>query len=172
MCETKFSIPSDDTSFNIVNFIETNPNSQLTNTYNNQFLERIKTEFTEFQQQLFISFFYCSLNYNKTTDFVINLDNIWQWLGFSTKQNARILLEKNFTTKKDYIFKIKNKDKKKEQRGGHNKETILLNIHTFKLLCIKAATSKANEIHEYFVKLEELLHEVIKEESEELKKQL
>jgi hypothetical protein len=31
----------------------------------------------------------------------------------------------------------------------------MLNVKTFKLLCIKSGTSNANEIHEYFVKLEE-----------------
>jgi len=56
--------------------------------------------------------------------------------------------------------------------GGHNKETIMLNIKTFKLFCIKAATKKANEIHEYFIKLEELLQTTLHEESNELKLQL
>jgi len=41
--------------------------------------------------------------------------------------------------------------------GGHNKKTIMLNIKTFKLFRIKAA--KANKIHKYFIKLEELLQE-------------
>ena len=59
-----------------------------------------------------------------------------------------------------------------EQHGGHNKIPILLNIKTFKLLCIKSETKKADEIHEYFVKLEELLHETINEECVELKQQL
>ena len=40
--------------------------------------------------------------YNQTTDFVIDLDNIWKWLGFNTKQNAKTLLEKKFVTDKDY----------------------------------------------------------------------
>jgi hypothetical protein len=48
----------------------------------------------------------------------------------------------------------------------------MLNIKTFKLLCIKTETKKANEIHEYFVKLEEILNEVIQEECIELKQQL
>jgi gas vesicle protein len=37
---------------------------------------------------------------------------------------------------------------------------------------IKAGTKKANEIHDYYIKLEETLHEVVNEESEELKLQL
>ena len=57
-------------------------------------------------------------------------------------------------------------------RGGHNKEIIMLNIKTFKLFCIKAETKKADEIHEYFMKLEEILQDVIQEESNELKLQL
>jgi hypothetical protein len=48
----------------------------------------------------------------------------------------------------------------------------MLNIKTFKLFCIKAGTKKANEIHEYFIKLEEILQEVLIEESNELKQQL
>ena len=32
-------------------------------------------------------------------------------------------------------------------------------------MCLKASTSKANEIHEYYIKLEETLHELIDEES-------
>jgi hypothetical protein len=39
-------------------------------------------------------------------------------------------------------------------------------------MCLKANTSKANEIHEYYLKLEETLHEVIDEESNELRLQL
>jgi len=56
--------------------------------------------------------------------------------------------------------------------GGHNKETILLTIRTFKLFCLKAGTEKATQIHEYYIKMEETLQEVIQEESDELKLQL
>jgi|UniRef100_A0A6C0HTM2 phage anti-repressor protein len=162
-----------DCSLNIVDLIEKNPITKLSQTYNNHLLEKVKNNFTESQQQLFISSFYCYLNYNKTADFIIDLDNIWQWLGFSTKQKARILLEKNFVIEKDYKFLVNQQvNQDKEQHGGHNKQKFLLNIKTFKLLCIKAETKKANEIHEYFVKLEEILHETLEEESNELKQQL
>jgi len=162
-----------DASLNIVNLIENNPIIKLSNTYNNKLLEKIKINFTESQQQLFISSFYCYLNYNPNNDFVIDLDNIWKWLGFSQKIHSKTCLEKNFIIDKDYknlLSKLREQDK--EQHGGHNKQRILLNINTFKLLCIKAGTKKANEIHEYFVKLERILHETLEEESIELKQQL
>ena len=53
--------------------------------------------------------------------------------------------------------------------GGQNKQTYLLNIDTFKLFCIKAGTKKTDEIHKYYVKLENLLHETIQEECRYLK---
>jgi hypothetical protein len=158
-------------NLNIVNLIEKNPITKLSNTYNNKLLIKIKENFTESQQQLFISSFYCYLNYNQTTDFIINLDDIWQWLGFSQKVNAKVSLEKHFILDHDYKIMLC-QTAEKVLHGGHNKETIMLNIKTFKLFCIKATTKKANEIHEYFIKLEELLQDVIQEESNELKLQL
>jgi len=48
----------------------------------------------------------------------------------------------------------------------------MLNVKTFKLFCIKAGTKKADEIHDYYLKMEEIIQEVLNEESMELKKQL
>jgi len=162
-----------DCSLNIVDLIEKNPITKLSETYNNNLLEKVKNNFTESQQQLFISSFYCYLNYNPINDFIIDLDDVWKWLDFNQKYAAKRTLEKHFKINKDYKYLLTQLgEQDKEQHGGHNKQTILLNIKTFKLLCIKAATSKANEIHEYFVKLEEILHETLEEESNELKQQL
>jgi hypothetical protein len=144
----------------------------LTNTYQNKLLSKIKDNFNDTEQQLFISSFYCYLNYNKT-DFIIDLDTIWSWLGFSTKQKTKDLLEKNFKQDIDYKCLLNQQGKQTNVgRGGHNKEKIMLNIKTFKLLCLKAGTKKAGQIHEYYLKLEETLQEVIEEESNELKLQL
>jgi hypothetical protein len=157
---------------NIVDLIENNPITRLTNTYQNKLLSKIKSNFDDTEQQLFISSFYCYLNYNKT-DFIIDLDNIWVWLGFSQKIRAKELLEKNFKLDIDYKCLLSLEVKQTNTgRGGHNKEKIMLNIRTFKLLCLKAGTKKAGQIHEYYLKLEETLQEVIEEESNELKQQL
>lgn len=179
-----------DASLNIVNLIENNPITKLSDTYNNKLLEKIQHNFTEKQQHLFVSSFYCYLKYNPTNDFVIDLDNVWKWMGFSTKQKAKTLLEQQFIIEKDYkILLSQSREQKNEgidnnillipqvkqtndSRGGHNKQTIIMNIRTFKLFCIKAGTQKANEIHEYFVKLEDILHQTIQEECQDLRLQL
>lgn len=49
-------------TIDIVNLIEDNPISKLTNAYNNKLLTKIKNSFTEKEQQLFVSSFYCYLH--------------------------------------------------------------------------------------------------------------
>jgi len=161
-----------DAPLNIVNLIENNTVLNLSPDYNNRFVNKVKETFTETQQQMFVSSFYCYLNYHQTNDFVIDLDNTWIWLGFSTKQKAKILLENSFVINRDYILLNQQVKQSSDTKGGHNKQTFLLNIRTFKLFCIKAGTAKANEIHEYFIKLEDIMNEIIKEECVELKEKI
>ena len=158
---------------NIVDLIEHNPITKLSQSYNGKLLNKIQQGFSNFEQQLFVSSFYCYLNYNSKTDFVVDLDNIWKWLGFQQKYHAKYLLEKQFIINNDYkIFAPDASGAKKGGRGGHNKENIMLNVKTFKSFCLKAGTKKADEIHEYYMKMEEIIHDVIQEESNELKMQL
>ena len=161
-------------SLDIVDLIENNPITKLSTTYNNKLITKIKDNFTETQQQLFVSSFYCYLNCNQKTDFIIDLDNIWKWLGFSQKIRAKELLEKNFKLDIDYKNKslLSVQGEQKKGKGGHNKEIIMLSIKTFKSLCLKAGTKKADEIHEYYIKLEDLIQEVLEEEAIEMKNKL
>jgi len=166
---------SEMTKLDIVELIENNPIKRLSNAYQNRLLIKIKNNFNTENQQLFLASFYSYLNYNSKTDYIIDLDNIWEWLGFLQKVKAKLLLERNFKKNIDYKIFLNNKsdnETDKKKHGGHNKETILMTINTFKRLCLKACTKKANEIHEYYIKLEETLHEVINEETNELKLQL
>ena len=158
---------------NIVELITCNPITKLSGTYQSKLLTKIKESFSDTEQNLFVSSFYCYLNYNKRTDFVIDLDNVWRWLGFSTKQKAKQMLEKNFITDKDYNLLLNHQvEQTEDTRGGHNKEIIMLTIDTFKKFCMKAGTKKSTEIHDYYIKLEEILHDTLQEESDELKLQL
>ena len=159
----------------IVKLIENNPITKLSNDYNLKLLLKIKENFSDFEQQLFLSSFYCFLNCDPVKDFVIDLDNIWKWLDFSSKQKALRIVEKYFVINTDYInLNLLNQLVKQDVKlhGGHNKEKFMLNINTFKKFCLKAQTKKADEIHEYYIKLEKILQETIDEECNELKLQL
>ena len=157
---------------NIVELIEKNPITRLSQEYNGRLLTKIQESFTEFEQQLFVSSFYCYLNYDKIMDFVVDLDNVWKWLGFQQKVNAMTLLEKQFKIDIDYKNLTKSDAPKIKMNGGQNKQTIMLTVRCFKSLCLKAQTKKASEIHEYYMKMEEVLHQVVDEETDELKQQL
>ena len=53
------------------------------------------------------------------TDYVIDLDNVWQWLGFLNKANSKRLLEKQFVINKDYkILLTFAGEQKKPAKGG------------------------------------------------------
>jgi hypothetical protein len=198
----------DKTNLDIVTLIEHNPITRLNNTYNNKYIERIKSTFTNTEQQLFLSSFYCYLNYDQEKDFVVKLNNIWKWLGFARIDHCKRVLEKHFV--KDVNYKIVfpqvsenfnenfapgtsggknpsekaapptwgagidtiNKTTKNLGGAGLNKEIILLNIKTFKKLCLKSNTKKADEIHDYFIQLEKLLQNILIEEATELQNQL
>ena len=134
-------------SFDIVDLIENNPITKLSTTYQNKLLTKIKTKFTENEQQIFVASFYGFLNYDSKMDFVIDLDDVWKWLKFSTKQKAKMLLEHHFVKDADYITSLTPQVKQPDHKGGHNKEIIMLNIATFKRFCLKAGTKKADEIH-------------------------
>ncbi len=158
------------TDIDIVNIIENNPINRLINTNNNRFIEKIINKFTTNDQKLFISSFYCYLNYSNN-DFVVDMDNIWKWLGFSSKQNAVRILEKYFKLDEHYIFSFLINSNKKEtvNKGGHNIKKYLLNIRCFKLLCLKAQTNKADEIHDYYISLEDIINQSLEENAIELK---
>ena len=137
---------------NIVELIEKNPIARLSNVYNNKLLTKIKENFTSFEQQVFVSSFYCYLNYDKNTDFVVDLDNVWGWLGFNQKVKSIALLEKHFKLDVDYKKSAFPTGKapsdqessalqfggalleteKAKQNGGQNKQTIMLTIKCFK----------------------------------------
>lgn len=183
-------------TLNIVELIEKNPITRLSSKVcTTRLLSKIRDNFTEDQQHLFLASFYCYLNHDIKKDFVVSLDDIWKWTGFARKDPAKVLLEKYFTINTDYIVKKpapvsygagflsvegstmnqttpKESGQKNLGGAGLNKEIILLTVSAFKKFCLKANTKRADEIHNYYIQLEELMQETIIEENEEIRKQL
>jgi len=109
--------------FDIVSLIEENPITKLSGDYHNKLITKIKDTFNDSQQQMFVSSFYCYLNCDKKNDFVIDLDNVWKWLGFSSKHKAKELLNKSFILDKDYkLLLTQSGEQSTHIKGGHNKQ--------------------------------------------------
>jgi hypothetical protein len=135
------------TPLDIVKLIEKNPITRLSKNYQNNLINKIKSKFSEGQQQLFVASFFCYLNYNSKNEFIIDLDNVWKWIGFSRKDPAKVVIDKNFV--KDVDYKIVFQQPLENLKGGRPQEQILMTVNTFKKFCLKAGTKKADDIHEY-----------------------
>ncbi len=148
----------------------------LSEKYANKLLNKIKETFTTSQQQMYVANFYCFLKHDSDKDFIIDFDSVWKWVGFSRKNDGKKLLEKYFKIDVDYNIKKAATEitvaGKNLGGAGLNKETIMLTINTFKKFCLKAGTKKADEVHDYYIKLEKLLNETVNEQTNQLMKQL
>ena len=156
-----------------INFTELvrNSNTSLSINCESNMIKILNEEFTESQQQWYIANLYIYLNYHPTNDYPINLENVYKMLGFANKGNAMKTIKSNFIKDEDYKITLFHTEKRKNE-GGFNKEDVMLNVDTFKNLCMIAKTDKGKEIRKYYVKLENIHNKIIKQEIEEQKQLL
>jgi phage anti-repressor protein len=110
------------------------------------------------------------MNYHPTNDYPINLENVFHMIGFANKGNAMKTIKSNFIKDEDYKLLIIPREKK--QNAGRSEHEIMLNVDTFKNLCMLAKTDKGKEIRKYYVKLENIHNKIIKQEIEQQKQLL
>lgn len=140
--------------------IRSNPITKYRVNYSDKLIEKIQSQFTTDEQQLFVYNFYGYLNYD-STDFIVDFDKVWEFIGFTRKDNAKRLL-KNLKENIDYTTTTVH-IKQTKGSGGHNNETILLTINAFKKLCLSANTEKSSQIIDYYIKLEDILNQCLAE---------
>lgn len=98
-------------------------------------------------------------------------------IGFANKGNAMKTIKNNFTEGEDYkklLFHMEKQVQNGRNLGGAglNQETVMLNVDTFKNLCMLAKTERGKQIRKYYVKLENVYNEIVMEEIKESKKEL
>jgi hypothetical protein len=71
----------------------------------NEFVEYMKNNISNEELQLFAKSFWLYLKFNQETDFVIDFDDTWKWLGYNRKEEAKRALVKNFCKDNQYIVK-------------------------------------------------------------------
>jgi phage anti-repressor protein len=147
-----------------------NSNTTLSLTLQTKMTTILNKEFTGEQHRWYIANLFMYMNYHPTNDYPINLENVFKMIGFANKGNAKRTLENNFVKDEDY--KTSFLPTEKRETGGSLNEQIMLNIDTFKNLCMLAKTQQGKEIRKYYVKLENIYNKVIKEEIENTQKLL
>jgi hypothetical protein len=70
------------------------------------------------------------------------------------------------------FYKDKATRKTIADNGGRNKQKIMMNIRTFKSICLKANTKKSNDIQNYFIDLEETIFEITSKHIDKLESKL
>jgi phage anti-repressor protein len=173
----------------------------LTLDFQSQLVDQLKEEFTDEEQTWFVANFYVYLQYHPTNDYPIKLENVWNMIGFATKANAKRTLKNNFVENEDYIVFIprdenpqtlliptdeqlfETKKEKFQELSSENtvirrddgkfaEETILLNVDTFKNLCMITKTEKSKKIRKYYVKLEQIFSSIINQQRLEFKERM
>jgi hypothetical protein len=154
------------------------------NNFTNYLVERLNTE----DEKQFALHFKIYLEHGyKNNTFPIDFDDVWKMCEFTQKINAKKILIKHFEENKDYKILLFPKEERfllednhgkscsskmrsgfsqpeRKQNGGQNKETIMLNVDTFKEFCMKASTQKAKQIRSYYIKLEKIFFSYTKDQ--------
>ena len=153
-----------------VDFASLVNNSGVSVTFQSKMLNKLSEYFTSEEQQWYVANLYVYLHYHQTNEFPINLENVFKMIGFAHKKNAKRTLENNFTKDEDYKEVLLPREQ--NSKGGRPEEQIMLNVDTFKNLCMMAKTEKGKNIRKYYVKLENIFHEITNEEKKEYEKKL
>jgi hypothetical protein len=78
---------------------------------------------------------------------------------------------KCFTENSEYqIFLLKNEQQL--SHGGHNRERIMMTPNTFKEFCLKSNTETGRRVRGYYIKMETIMHRLVKEELTKVNEQL
>lgn len=149
-----------------INFAELVKNTPLSLSLEAQsdMINLLNKHFTQEQSRRYIINLYMYLNFHPINDFPINLDHVYRDLGFANKGNAMKTIKSNFTKDEDYKIILIPREKK--QNAGRPEEDIMLNVDTYKTLCMLVKTPQGKDIRKYYVKLENIYNGIIKNEIE------
>ncbi len=133
----------------------------------------LKNEFTGEDEDIFVTNFKYCLEHDQYNDFVINLDDILHYLGYTRKDTAKKIILKYFEENTSYkLLRFgPEQDQNSVIMSAHNKERILLSPNTFKELCLLANTDKAKRIRMYYIRMEMVMSKYISKRNEELLQQ-
>lgn len=161
------------TTLDFASLVKTNPGN-ISLRFQGQLASKLSENFTSDEEKWYMANLYAYLKFHPVNDYVIDLENVFEMIGFSTKGNSKKTLKKHFVIDQDYKVLLIHLDKQVSSKGGagKNQETVLLNINTFKKLCMLAKTGKGEKIRDYYLKMEMILNEMVVVQSKEFEEQL
>ena len=153
-----------------------------------ELLAMLRAELTGEEQRIFVESFAAYLQHDQCTDFVIDLDDAYQWAGFTRKDNAKALIKKHLAEGKHYKISkpvvtqlLRSQElnnggpghkgvflrPQENPLGGRPSERTMLTVEGFKRLCLRADTPKADRVHDYYIAMERALMKYTKRKMEQ-----
>ena len=123
-----------------------------------RFVQMLREELGGDEQNLFVQSFYTFLSYNPTKDFVVDLDKAYEWAGFTLKGHAKTCMKKNLVKDIDYTL---------TPIPRTNMDRIKMTVNGFKKLCFSANTAKGKEFYGYYIRMEWVMLEYLRQYAEE-----
>ena len=127
---------------------------------------KLAQEFTGEEQQTFVNNFRSYLSYDQNKEYVIDLEFITKYLGFTRKDHAKRILNKYLVQNTDYKINLPRSGEVQiiNKKNIGIKETILLTPNAFKDFCMRADTDKSRRIRQYYIKMETILFQHLNEQ--------
>ena len=145
-----------------------------------ELIKLIKEKFNDSDMEIFnLNFNIYLANENNKNGYIINLDDIYRWIGFEQKCHAKRLLINKFEINihyeiiNDHTKLLSRSGERDVNKGksaalaGENKEIILLTVECFKLLCFESQTDKSKKIRNYYITIETIAFDYIKTKMKE-----
>jgi hypothetical protein len=130
-------------------------------------LALLRKELSGEEQQMFVTSFSQFLQCNPRKDFKINLDDVYEWVGFTRKDNAKRAVCKYLPETQYQVLLLPAEEQTDDGRGGRNRETVMLTVNGFKQLCMCANTDKGRRVREYYINMESIMLEYVRQVAEE-----
>jgi hypothetical protein len=170
-----------------INYVQLMQTNSIMEKYNTKILMKIQSNTVPETQKVFMANFYCYTKYDKHKDFIINLETVYEFLGYSRIDICLKALKKNFTEGTHYTigkaapelggpaFAEENEEHCDYQKpappspgadkntggAGLNKNIVKMTIKCFKDFCIIV---KNPIMLNYYEELEHVLFETLIEE--------
>jgi phage anti-repressor protein len=135
-----------------------------------EFEQLLLSRFTTDEQRIFVKHFQTYLKYgNNYTQFVLDFDEVYEWLGFTHKHHAKRLLVKKLEENVDYVMTsllTSEGEQSIGRQGGHNKNIIKLTVPAFKAFSMLCDTDKGKQTRLYYTKMEEIFFSYMQKQHE------
>jgi hypothetical protein len=130
-------------------------------------LALLRQELSGEEQQMFVTSFSTYLQHNPTRDHVVDLDDVWEQIGFTRKDNAKRAVTTHLEPDQYKVILLKFEEQS-DRRGGANKELIMLTVDGFKELCLLSPSLQTGKlVRKYYIKMESVMLQYVRQVAEE-----